>query len=232
MRALGQAVGVLHRHLGLAVRPQVGQNPLLAALGQAQAEVMGQHYGERHQLRRLRAGEAHHDPLVAGTLVGADGGCYLRRLLLDGDDDPAAIAVEPVLGLGVADVADDLAGYAGVVHVVMGGYLAQDDHQAGGGGDLAGHVGLGIAGQDLVQDGVRYLVAQLVGVPLGDRLRGHVQGGRAHEGHLHGGVSFPYVPSSQDDRYFRCSSVNSSMVMSMEASFRRATSWSISAGTG
>ena len=41
-----------------------------------------------------------------------------------------------------------------------------------------------------------------------------------------------YVPSSQEARYFACSSVSSSIAMPMVASFRRAISLSISSGTG
>ena len=175
LHPLGDAEGVLHRHLGLAVRPQVGQYLLLAALGQPQAEVMGHVDGQRHQLRRFRAGKAHHDPLVARALILADGVRYLFRLLLDGDDDAAVVGVEAVLGLSVADVADNLARYAREVGVMGGGDLAEDDHEAGGGHHLAGHVSRGVVDEDLVQDGVRNLVTELVRVALRDRLRGHVQ---------------------------------------------------------
>jgi len=41
-----------------------------------------------------------------------------------------------------------------------------------------------------------------------------------------------YVPSSQDARYFACSSESSSIAMPIVASLRRAISLSISSGTG
>lgn len=41
-----------------------------------------------------------------------------------------------------------------------------------------------------------------------------------------------YVPACQDLRYFSCSSVSVSISTPIEASFRRATCWSISGGTG
>src|SRR3989304_10345685 len=41
----------------------------------------------------------------------------------------------------------------------------------------------------------------------------------------------PYAPSSHEVRYFRCSSVSSSIPMPMAESLSRATSWSISLGT-
>jgi len=41
-----------------------------------------------------------------------------------------------------------------------------------------------------------------------------------------------YVPISQDLRYVSCSVVSSSISMPIARSFNRATSWSISAGTG
>ena len=49
---------------------------------------------------------------------------------------------------------DDLAGDAGAVDVMVGGYLAEDENEACGCGDFAGDVSARIVGDDLVQDGV------------------------------------------------------------------------------
>ena len=175
--ALGDAERVLDRDLRLAVGAQVGEGAVLAQTGEAQAEVVGEVDGQRHQLFGLVAGEAEHDALVAGALVLADGGVDLLRLLLDRDEHAAAVGVEGVLGPRVADVADDLAGDAGAVDVVLGADLAEDEDEAGGGGDLAGDVGVRVVGEDVVEDGVGDLVADLVGVALGDGLGGHEERG-------------------------------------------------------
>jgi len=184
LHPLRYAEGVLDRHLRFAVGAEIGDYSLFAHFGQAAAELVGQGDGQRHKLRRLVAGEAEHDPLITGAqfkLLGfLPALAYLQgrahrcgdvgRLLLDRYDHAAALGVEAVLGLGVADLADGLAGDLGVVHMVGGGDLADDDYQSGGGRHLAGYTGGRVVAQDVVQDGVGDLVAHLVGVALGHRL--------------------------------------------------------------
>ena len=54
--------------------PEVGQLAALADLGQPAGEAVGESDRQRHQLRRLTAGEAEHHALVAGAqLVDGDG---------------------------------------------------------------------------------------------------------------------------------------------------------------
>jgi len=102
-----QAVPVLDGDLGLAVGPQPGKLARLAGLGQAAGHAVGQGDRERHQLRRLAAGEAEHHPLVAGPqLCRVDPPGDVRRLLLHADQGPAGLVVEAVVGLRVADLAD------------------------------------------------------------------------------------------------------------------------------
>ena len=60
---------VLDRDLGLAVRTEVVDQLLLAHLGEALGEAVRERDRQRHQLRRLAAGEAEHHALVAGALV-------------------------------------------------------------------------------------------------------------------------------------------------------------------
>ena len=115
------AVLVLDRDLGLAVGAQVRQLAGLADLGQAAGHPVGQRDRQRHQLRRLAAGEPEHHPLVAGAeLEGrrrvvadlerrVDALGDVRRLLLDRHERAAGLVVEAVVGAGVADVADRVA---------------------------------------------------------------------------------------------------------------------------
>jgi len=106
----GPAVLVLHGDLGLAVGAQIGQDPLLADLGQALGEAVGQGDRQRHQLGRVLAGVAVHDALVARpqALVGVLGLLLehglgdVGGLLVDRDEHRAAVVGEAVLGLGVA----------------------------------------------------------------------------------------------------------------------------------
>ena len=187
LQADGPAVLVLERDLGLAVGPQVGQHARLAHLGQPLGQPVGQPDRQRHEVFGLVAGVAEHHPLVAGAL-GADlvlaagalahlvgGGDALAdvgRLLVDGGDDPARVAVEAVRLPVVADGAHRLADDLGDVDVGPGGDLARHHDQAGGEQRLARHPSGGVLGQDGVEDGVGDLVGHLVGMAFGDRLRG------------------------------------------------------------
>ena len=90
-------------------------------------------------------------------------------LLVDGGEDGAGVAVKAELGPVIADVPHHLPGDLGDVHIAAGGDLPHHVDQAGGHRGLTGHPGLGVLGQNGVQHRVGDLVADLVGVPLGDR---------------------------------------------------------------
>ena len=181
------AVGVIfHGDLALAVGAQPGELAALARLGQAAAELVGHGDGRGHQLGGLVAGIAEHHTLVAGPhqvqgvgvaallhLIGlVDAHGDVGGLLVDGGHNGAGAVIEAVGRVGVADALHGLPGNGGDVGVVGGGDLAHDHDHAGGGEGLTGHMGGGIAGQDIVQNGVGNLVAYLVGMPLGNGLRG------------------------------------------------------------
>ena len=165
----GAVAVVLHRHLALAVGAQIVHLAALAHLGQPAGQLVGQADGQGHQLGGLVAGVAEHHALVARAadlVVGAEGD--VGALPVDVGDDGAGVGVKAVLGAGVADVGHHLADQFLKIDVAAGGDLAHDVDQTGGHAGLAGHAGVGVLGQDLIQDGVRDLVADLVGMPLGD----------------------------------------------------------------
>ena len=179
------AVLVLDGHLGLAVRPEVGQLARnLADLRQPAGHAMGERDRQRHELGRLAAREPEHHALVAGTQLegrrrvvadlegGVDALRDVRRLALDRDERAARLVVEAVVGTGVADVADRVSDDRLEVDVGMRRDLAQDQHQARRRRRLARHPGIRVVAHDRVEDRVRDLVAHLVGVTLGHRFRG------------------------------------------------------------
>ena len=181
----GSAVFViLHGDLGLAVGAQIVHQALLADLGQAHGHLLGQGNGQGHQLRGLVAGIAEHHALVAGAVVQLLIGVLLglqalvhahgdvAGLLVDVGDDGAGVAVEAVLGPVIADIQHHLAGDLWDIHIAVGGDLAHDVDQARGGAGLAGHAAIGVLLQDGVQNGVADLVADFVGMPLGDGFGG------------------------------------------------------------
>ena len=195
--AFGLAVAVFDGHLALAVRAQPGQGAILAQLRQAAGELVGQVDGQRHQLGRLVAGKAEHHALVAGAdgldidirdlaapdlqgLVDAHGN--IAGLLGDGDLHAAGIAIEALLAVVVADVENDLAHQLIEIDVGAGGDLAQQHDKAGLGGAFARHARHGILLQAGIQHAVADLVAELVGVTLGDRFGREQQAGRTHKG--------------------------------------------------
>ena len=124
------------------------------------------------RLRGLVAGITEHHALVAGAahlVVGAQGD--VGALAVDVGDDGAGVGVKAELCTGVANICHHLTDHLLEVHIAVGGDLAHDVHQTGGSTGLAGHTGIGVVGQDLVQDRIRDLVADLVGMSFGDGLR-------------------------------------------------------------
>ena len=177
------AVVVLHGDLGLAVGTQIVHQTLLAHIGQALGHLVCDRDGQRHQLRRLVAGVAEHHALVAGAVIqlalalglGLVALVHAQRdiagLLVDVGDDGAGIAVEAVLGAVVADVQHHLTGDLGNVHIAAGGDLTHNVDEAGGGAGLAGHAAIGVLLKNRVQHRVGDLVADLIGMPLGNGFR-------------------------------------------------------------
>lgn len=146
---------------------------------------------ERHQLRRLVAGVAEHQALVAGALPvqlvvialdavlvrGVDALGNVRGLRADGHRDAAGSAVEALLGRVVPDVQDLVADEVGDVGVRLRRHLAGHMHQAGGDQRLHGDPGRRVFLEESVEDGVADLVSDLVGVSLGDGFRGEKAAG-------------------------------------------------------
>ena len=143
---------------------------------------MGQADRQGHQFRRFIAGEAEHDPLVAGTdqiervavmvvgLVHPLGD--VGRLLVEGDQHGGTAGIKAAgPGSAVADLLDHTPHQAVEVNPGVGGDLAGDQAQAGVHHGFAGHPAGGILGKHRIQHGVAHLVADLVGVPFRDGFR-------------------------------------------------------------
>ncbi len=185
IHADGLAVlAVFHGDLGLAVGTKIVHQALLPHVGQTLGHLLCDGDSQGHQLRRLVAGIAEHHALVAGAVVqlALTGGFGLvalvhaqgdiAGLLVDIGDNGAGVAVKAAFGGVVADVQHHLAGDLGDIHIAAGGDLAHDVDQAGGGAGLAGHAAIGVLLKDRVQHRVADLVADLVGMPFGNGLRG------------------------------------------------------------
>ena len=154
---------VLDRHLRLRVGAQVSHHLAFTADdGQLLEDDVREDQRRRHHLAGLVAGITEHDALVAGALVFL-GGTHdalvdVGRLLVDGRQDTARIAVELILALRVADAVDDAARHALHVDIRIRAHLTRHDHQSGGAQRFAGDLRIGITTQEFVEDGVGNLV--------------------------------------------------------------------------
>ena len=133
--------------------------PGLADRRQALGEPVRERDRQRHQRVGLVGGVAEHHPLVAragdvelvvvagvgARLIGlVDALGDVRRLLVDRVEHRAGVGREAEVGVGVADLADRLAGDLLDVDVGVGRDLAGDDDQAGVDERLAGHAAVGV----------------------------------------------------------------------------------------
>ena len=169
--------GVANRNLALAVGAQEVDHALLAHVGQLLRQLVRRHDRQRHQLGRLVAGVAEHHPLVAGALLVAgvdalavDALGDVGRLLLERHHDAAGLPVEAHRGVAVADLLDDAADDLRDVDLRRGGHLARHHHEPGLGQRLAGDPRSLVTLDERVEDPVRDLIAQLVGMAFGDAL--------------------------------------------------------------
>ena len=164
------------------VRLEVGNHAFPPGDGETPGELVRERDGERHELRRLAAGEANHHALVACSEVqlfaravlptlfqrGVHACLDVRRLLVDADDDLARLVVDADLLVVVADAPDRVADDGLVVDLGRSGYLADHDNDVRARRSLTGDAGHRVLCVDRVEYGVRHLVAQLVRVSLGN----------------------------------------------------------------
>jgi len=169
--ALRRSIGVLDAHLALAVGPQEVERSFPADVAQAVHQFVRHHDRQRHQLRRLVAGVAKHEPLVAGAAC-VHAHRDIGRLRLDRVQDAARLGVESVGGVGVADAGDHPACHLRNVHIGRRRDLAGHHYCSGRNQNLTGDSAGRILGQHSVEHAVRYLVGDLVRMSLGNRLRG------------------------------------------------------------
>ena len=174
---LGAAVGVIaQRQLRFGIRAQPGQGAVAPHRRLAFDQAMG--IGDRggHQHVGLVAGIAEHQALVACALLlkagAVDALVDLGRLLADDVDDRTGRPVKAHIRRVIADVGDHPAHDGFQIHPGTGGDLSRDDGDAGLDHGLARHAGARVLGQDGVQDRVRNLVGDLVGMALGHGFRG------------------------------------------------------------
>ena len=141
--------------------------------------------GQRHQLRRFITGIAEHHALISRTVevIGVllpvfqlQGVIHAQRnirgLSVNCGEHSAGVAVKPLAGIVVTDIADNAADNLGDIHVAARADLAHNEHLARCAGGLARHAALRILFHNCIEDCVRNLVADFIGMPLGYGFRG------------------------------------------------------------
>ena len=158
---------VLNGNLSLTVRTNPLKGSILTNIGKSLAKFRGEKVGQRHQLLRLVAGVAKHDALITSAdllhlLVDMHSLRNIRRLVLDGHDHVAVIAIE-ALGIAViANLSDRVTNHLLPFHLGSGCDLSEDHHHLPLSRGLAGYFSIGVLGQAGVKDGIGDLITQLV----------------------------------------------------------------------
>lgn len=168
-------VAVLDGDLGLGVGSEPGERAVATGSRHGSVQLVGKEEGKGEELGGFVGGITEHDALVTGaelleSLLVVKTLSDIGGLLLNGDEQVAGLVVEALSRVIVADVLDGLANDLLVVELGLGGDLTKDHDHAGLGGGLAGDLGEGVVGQAGIENGIRNLVGNLVGVSLADGL--------------------------------------------------------------
>ena len=117
-----------------------------------------------------------HHALITSALgfgcVFFDALVNVRRLFVDGRNNPAGIGIEHVFGFGITNATNRIAGDQLSVHIACCFDFTGQDGQARCDQGFAGNFGAGILGQEGIQEGVRYLVGDFVGMAFGNGFGG------------------------------------------------------------
>ena len=165
----GLAVDVFDRDLALAVGTEVLGFSAAARFAEPAREPMRQHDRQRHQLRRLVAGIAEHQALIAGA-AGVHAHGDVAGLGVHEVVKLAGLAIEADGGIGVADVGDGLARDGLIVDCGGSRDFAGDHAAVGGHQRFTGHAAHGVLGESGVQHRIADLIADFVRVAFGDGL--------------------------------------------------------------
>lgn len=166
-------VDVLDSDLGLGVGSEPAERAVSSGSSHGGVELVGEDDGQGQELLSLVGGIAEHDTLVTGTellksLLVVETLGDIGGLLLDGDEHVTGLVVETLGGVVVANVLDGVSDNLLVVEGGLGGDLAEDHDHTGLGGGLASDLGEGVLLEAGIEDGVRDLVTDLIGVSLTD----------------------------------------------------------------
>ena len=140
---------------------------------------MCQHHRQGQVFFRLIGGVAHHNALIARTECFTCtqfgfiyGGGDVRGLFMEADlQFQQFVRISAEIAHGVADAVDYARHNLVVGNRCLGGDLAANDDLARCSEDLHGDAGIGVLPEMRVQNGIRHLIAELVGMTGADGFR-------------------------------------------------------------
>lgn len=166
---------VLDSDLGLGVGSEPWQASISAGSRHSGVELVCQLKGQGEQLWGLIGGISEHDTLIASTellecLLIVEALSDIWRLLLNGNQNVTGLVVEALCGVVVSDVLNGLTDDLLVIDTCLGGDFSKDHNHTSLGGSLASNLGKRVLCQASVEDSIRDLISDLIGVPLSYRL--------------------------------------------------------------
>lgn len=177
--ALGDAGTILEGVFGSDLGLGVGSEPLASSVasevGHSLVKLVGEDDGEGHSFLGLIRSVAEHKSLISGTglvllTANVDALGDVWGLLLESNEDVAGLVVESLGRVIVADVFDRVTDDLLVVDNGLRRDLAANEDHASLGDRFAGDFGVGILLEMSIEDGIRDLIADLVGMTLSDGL--------------------------------------------------------------
>merc|ERR1712168_630386 len=181
VHALWDASTILERvfagdlSLGIWSKPLAGS--VASEFGHSLVEFVSEDDGEGHGFLGLVRGVAEHESLISGSgliLVTANVHTLsdIGGLLFEGDQDVAGLMVESFRGVVVADMFDGVADDFLIVDDGFGGDFSADEDHTSLGDRFAGDFGVGVLFEVSIEDGIRPLIADLVGMTFSDGFGG------------------------------------------------------------
>mmetsp|Transcript_7007 Transcript_7007/g.10329 ORF Transcript_7007/g.10329 Transcript_7007/m.10329 type:complete len:321 (-) Transcript_7007:6-968(-) len=183
-RSIGKLI-ISDGDLGLSIGTEPPERSILTNIGKLLSKLVGKEMGQGHAALSLIRGISKHNTLVTSTnvhivLTNVDSSSNIGRLLVNAHKNLAVITRE-TLGLNRGKIINEgaesnlthlVADNLLVVEVGSGRDLSENHNHVVLGGSLASNLTQGIGLEASIKDGVRDLIAKLIGVALIDRLRG------------------------------------------------------------
>ena len=163
---------VLNRHLTFCVGTKPANRLVFPQPGSAAQQFVRVHNRRGHQFGSFVAGKAEHHALIARALQAFE---FRKPAPLNALVDVGTlrvnhiqhchgIAVQPVIGIRVADIPRHIAGNFLKIHRAFRNQLAANQHQPRGRKRFARNMAFGILRKARVQNGIGNLITQFVGV--------------------------------------------------------------------